>query len=479
MITIDSDTVPIPYDVTDKQTRADGTVVVTYGTLYPDQYFGHIQNACLYNGLILKRLSAEHRPSWMTSRFLSKNMIEPFVKYFRLLLTNGSASNGQQTVSLFCAVFGQVGQFYWLATRDRQRRDNADLLYAKFSATDRESAGTGNGTLPAKPISKFTQMDCISCLCQLCYLIRHVPAGQALDGICYGVMTRACHLLMGYGPVALVDGEAGGFAEPVPDRPGFYTASIRYVRHVGVRFAIIMSYLKYRGMRSRPMSATELQLIDDNHIVDRIREFVKVASVAEKDVVETMKIKKIRDGCISLGDGIISNMENPGQCMSAGEDAVIANVHPKTANVIKIRRDGFCKLSNADIVRGAAGIDMSELLVIWLFFSRVNANDTPRDPYTAFVIEYQMLQTAAASAKMVGRPQPFIVQLDCSRFCVVEDCCRIVSDDIYNTLALWLVRVLLKFGGIPEPTMGCLDNTYKEFCSKYSQLQLKRRGLTL
>jgi hypothetical protein len=122
---------------------------------------------------------------------------------------------------------------------------------------------------------------------------------------------------------------------------------------------------------------------------------------------------------------------------------------------------------------------MSELLATWLFFSRVNANDTPRDPYTAFVIEYPCLQTAAASAKLVARPQPFIVQLDCARFCVVEECCRIITDDIYTTLALWLVRVLLKFGGVPEQTMGCLDNTYKEFCSDYSHLQLTRRGFTL
>jgi hypothetical protein len=272
-----------------------------------------------------------------------------------------------------------------------------------------------------------------------------------------------------------MDGAAQGFAYTNPQ--GKLAATNKYILHVGVRAAVIWRYQKWRQMPRRDATGAELALIAENDICRRLQTFIEKAIVDEKDVIDSEKVKLIHDGRFSLGDHLINKVENPGQALSANDDVILASVHPQQAAAIKARREELCKASQLDILRGAAGVDVADTLVVRLFFSHVTAIDTPKDIYNAIVIRGESLDTEAAAAKIMSRTVPLLVKRD-ARYGVCEEG-RFIEcgngGDVYMVCALWLVRLFLKCHGAPEQ-MNSLDNTYREFCSS---LRVPERSFTV
>jgi hypothetical protein len=463
---------PLPPSLTlmpyERQTRiedARGKCRFVRGTPFPDQAVNYLQLALKRNQDILQPLAIRiaREPNLqinLPASYITKEITDPYLKQFRFLLKHG-ISGTQQTWSLVCTYFLQIGQLYWMALHRELEREysSSDYLNAiNLPIMD---------DMPRKPLQQFTQMDCVRALGELTYVIKHLPHSQSMAKLISMVIVHACRYLMGSGGPRMFDGHANNNRMALPMNTDInsdkerYVASGRYVLHTAVR-----TFYLFRNMRlstllpSREMTGPEINFLLDHGLTDKVRTIVRTSMSQNKEVIEQEKLSALFDSRLSLGDKELNTIEFAGQELV---NDIIRNMRGDKAGQILERMNDYTKLDDDTILGGIAGIDIAEQLAVRVFMSYVSGKDLHVALQDGFVITNAAVDTYFSSAKLMDSSEPLIVQLD-ARYHLVYRRCQIQTRDIYETLAAWLSLIYIYQQGIPERSVGCLYNTYRELC---------------
>jgi hypothetical protein len=280
------------------------------------------------------------------------------------------------------------------------------------------------------------------------------------------VLTQACRYLMGQGGPRMFDGHANNSRMAISSVTDVnsdkerYAASGRYVLHVAVRAFYLFRAIRMISLPGRELTGAEIDFMLNNGLIEKIRKIIKVAIVQTKEALEQEKLNALFDSRLSLGDKELNAIEFPGQELV---NDIIKNMHGDKAPAILDRMNEYAKLDGDTLLDGVVGIDVAEQLAVRVFMSYVSGKDLHVSLYDGFVIPNGSIDTYQATAKLMDSTEPLIVQLD-ARYRLVHKHVQIATRDIYETLAAWLTMVYIYQQGIPERSISCLYNTYRELC---------------
>jgi hypothetical protein len=239
-----------------------------------------------------------------------------------------------------------------------------------------------------------------------------------------------------------------------------YTASGRYVLHTAVRVFYLFRAIRISSLPGRELLAPEIDFMLNHGLVDKIRAIVRKSIVQNREAIEQEKLSALFDSRLSLGDKELNSIEFAGQELV---NDIIRNMHSAKAAGILDRMNDYTKFDEDTILSGVAGIDIGEQLAIRVFMSYVSGKDLHVALQDGFVIPNTLLDTFSGTAKLMDSTEPLIVQLD-ARYRLVHKRTQINTRDVYETLAAWLSLIYVYQKGVPERSIGCLYNTYRELC---------------
>jgi hypothetical protein len=439
--------------------NADGSVTAERGTRFKDQVMNRLQMALAHNDSEVSRLInlySQRRDSEfiLPMEYIVTELCEPYLRLFKFLMKHTLAGTAEASL-LLRVYFIQIGKLLWLVLHRRVE----EYTYDEYREQCKLPCMT---EMPTRPPCEYTQMDCIRAMAEFTYVIKHVGATEALSKLALAILVQSCYYLMGSGSLHIYDGysdkEGSAFSVLDKRRNGLYAANGRYVMHLAVRAFYIIRFMRHRQFMYRQMSSSELEFLMRFDVTKTIRQIVNETLKRISDTMSTRRSDLVAEGRLSLGDRELNSVWHAGQYIVTD---IVRNIHPKKGASIHTVLTEMSSLSIESLLQGVAGVDVAEELSIYAFLLHASGNDTRVSLYDGFVIPNAALDLRSVTAKIMTSTEPLFVQTD-ARFYVMYRQRKIITYDVYETLALWLAIVYVDQGGIPEKTAGCLRATFKE-----------------